>query len=254
MLVSLLSLALLPACQPQGEDTAPVDTGSDCDFSADPCDSGEAWITTCDVYPTIQAALDAATNGTTVHVCAGTHLELLEVGEEHADEHINLDGEGSGTTLVDAAGEGPVLRVGPGVDLDVMGLTLTGAGAGSSSGVGGALYLAGTDAGSGSVRMVMSDVALVANTATEGAGLYAFYADLRLTQCSVTGNTSDSGPAAVLSDSSLQSAQSNWGEGADENVAALAQGDVGYPDGALYTYGSNASFTCSADTMLCVDD
>lgn len=238
MLRLILSLCLLlPACQPKGDDTA-LDTGSECDFSADPCDSGTAWITTCEVYPTIQGALDAATNGTTVHVCAGNHTEALVVAGGHADEHVNLNGEGSEVTTIDAAGLGFVLTVGADVDLDMAGLTLTG-----GTGEGGGISVS-------EARLVLSDVSITANSADRGPAIFATGADVRLTECAVTSNTSVTGGAVQLDDTQFQSIRSDWGEGATDNIPA----DVALGSGAIYQFGADASFTCSSETFSCVED
>ena len=239
-----------------------VDTGA-CDFSIDPCDANAAWITTCDAYPSIQAALDAARNGTTVHVCAGEHAESLHLSaDDHPNQHINLNGEGSGTTTVRAApfdttSDGAPVREGmvlynDGVELDIAGLTLTG-GTGyewspdtaDSDSFGGGAYL--RDA-----RLVMSDVVFTENAARIGGAIYAERSDIKLTNSVIQANTSDSA-VVYLSSSVLQSVRSDWGTGAQDNsphdivIAAVDDGGEVTAD-----YEADASFTCSA--QACTED
>jgi len=262
----LMFVALGPACVPVEEDSGDEETGSDCDFSADPCDSGPAWITTCDTYPTIQAALDAADNGTTVHVCAGTHDESLLLSvDDHPTQHINLDGEGSGSTTIRASAvdlevDGAPVSAGmvlynDGVELDVAGLTLEGGtgyewspGTADADSFGGGVYVH-------QARVQLSDVVVTGSTARIAGGIYADQSDLKLTNCAVTANTSSGGGAFVLQSSAAQVITSDFGEGASDNtpedVEIPAQDDGGP---TYYRYGAGASFTCSVDTRTCTDD
>lgn len=254
-------LPLFAACAGGADTGTPADTGAGCDFSQDPCDSGAAWITTCEVYPTVQAALDAASNGTTVHVCAGTHAESLHLSASaHPTQHINLDGEGSGSTVIEAApfdtaAGGVAVREGmvlydDGVELDLAGLTLRG-GTGytwspdtaDADSFGGALYLSGS-------RVQLSDVVLTGNQASHGGAVYADASTVTMRGGSVTAN---SGAAAYeLLDGTLASEGVDWGTGAADNTPADVQ--VGAQDDGTaqtYTYGAGATFTC--DATGCVD-
>jgi predicted outer membrane repeat protein len=262
-LAPLALLLLTAGCAPAAHDSDTAADTNTCDFSIDPCEANAAWITTCDAYPSIQAALDAASNGSTVHVCAGEHAESLHLSaDDHADQHINLDGEGSGTTTVRAAPfdssvdgadehEAMVLY-NDSVELDIAGLTFTG-GSGytrltdtaDADSLGGGAYL--RDA-----RVVMSDVIFTGNSARTGGAVYAEGADLKLTNCAIQSNTSDTA-AAYLSNSALQSVHSDWGAGAQDNSPhdiAIAAVD----DGAevIADYETDASFTCSA--QACTDN
>ena len=257
-----LPLLLVGGCTPSNTDSdSPADTGA-CDFSIDPCDANAAWITTCDAYPSIQGALDAAGNGTTVHVCAGEHAESLHLSaDDHPNQHINLNGEGSSTTTVRAApfdttADGAAVREGmvlynDGVELDIAGLTLT-AGTGyewspdtaDSDSFGGGAYL--RDA-----RLVLSDVIVTGNAARLGGAIYAERSDIKLTNSVIQANTSDAA-AVYLSNSALQSVHSDWGVGAQDNsphdvvIAAVDDGGAITAD-----YEADASFTCSA--QACTD-
>ncbi len=260
----LLTLPLLLAagCTPSNTDSDSAADTSACDFSIDPCDANAAWITTCDAYPSIQGALDAAGNGTTVHVCAGEHAESLHLSaDDHPNQHINLNGEGSGTTTVRAApfdttADGAAVREGmvlynDGVELDMAGLTLTG-GTGyewspdtaDSDSFGGGAYL--RDA-----RLVLSDVIFTGNAARLGGAIYAERSDIKLTNSVIQANTSDAA-AVYLSSSALQSVRSDWGTGAQDNsphdivIAAVDDGGEVTAD-----YEADASFTCSA--QACTD-
>lgn len=238
-------------------DSEPVYT-SECDVEIDPCDNGAAWIRTCEWYPSIQAALDAADNGTTVHVCPGTHTESIGLdgdvdggcsSVDHSGEHINLNGDGSGSTTIDATGGscGSVLSVGE-VDLDIAGVTLTGGTGRPVDGgtVGGGIYGVGA-------RLVLSDVVITGNRADLGGGLGLRDSEVKLTSSAVTANVGLAGGGAELFDSgTLQSITSDWGEGPTDNtpddvVLAAATSSSS-------TWGSNASFACDVATLTCAAD
>lgn len=255
---TLSLLLLLAACTPKADDTGPVDTGSDCDFSADPCETGAAWITTCDVYPTIQGALDAATNGTTVHVCAGVHDEsLLLYTRDHPTQHINLNGEGAATTTIRASAvslevDGASVSAGmglydDGVELDIAGLGFEGGtgyewepGTPSSDSFGGGLYFH-------QARAQLSDVTVNGNTARVAGGIYADQSDLKVTNCAITANTSSGGGVVVLQASTLQSITTDWGDAGTDNTPEDVEIPAADDGGPLYfNYGANASFLCDA--------
>lgn len=257
-----LLLALTAGCAGGADTATPVDTGPACDFSQDPCDHGAAWITTCETYPTIQAALDAATNGTTVHVCAGTHTESLHLSAAaHPTQHINLDGDGPGATIVEAAPfdttrDGAPVREGmvlynDGVELDIAGMRLEG-GSGytwspdsaDADSFGGALYLVDS-------RVQLYDVVLAVNSANHGGAIYAEGSEVTLSSVGVKGNTSLSAAYDLL-DGTLTVTSSDWATGGADNTPADVLVEA-QDDGAAqtYTYGDGVSFRC--DAAGCVD-
>ena len=71
-------------------------------------------------YPTIQAAIDAAAPGDTIHVCAATFLENITVTKD-----LTLLGASQDGTIVDGGARGSVVTVPPGVTAAISHLTLT---------------------------------------------------------------------------------------------------------------------------------
>ena len=89
----------------------------------------------------IQDAIDAASDGDVISVCAGNYSEELTV----ADVAVSLRGsEGADATVVSAPGTGPALSItsGQGEDTEVSGLTLMGGG--SAMVYGGGLHVEGS--------------------------------------------------------------------------------------------------------------
>ena len=71
-------------------------------------------------YATIQSAIDAATPGATIRVCAATFLENITVTKD-----LTLLGTGQDATIVDGGARGSVVTVPPGVTAAISHLTLT---------------------------------------------------------------------------------------------------------------------------------
>lgn len=63
------------------------------------------------MYPTIQAAIDAAETGETVAICSGTHIELISVTEQ-MELHVTSESGDAEDTVLDGSGCGPILTVG----------------------------------------------------------------------------------------------------------------------------------------------
>ncbi len=77
-------------------------------------------------YPTIQGAIDAANEGDTIEVWAGSYTENIAVGIP-----LTLEGNGSYNTVIDGAGAGNVVTIS--VDgVEFSGFTVTNSGAGNS--------------------------------------------------------------------------------------------------------------------------
>lgn len=75
--------------------------------------------------PTIQAAIDQASDGDTVLVAPGVYLETIDL----LGKQITLRGEqGAAQTIIDGHGSGPVVRIstGPGTQPVIEGFTITG--------------------------------------------------------------------------------------------------------------------------------
>ena len=132
-------------------------------------------------FPTIQAAIDAATNGDEVEVHPGTY-----------NENINLLGkaitvrsaDGAGVTTIDASGSGTVVTCDSreGADTVLDGFTITG---GDASGGGGMRN-------SGSSPTV-TNCTFSGNSADAGAGMYNSNSNPTVTNCIFSGNSASSG-------------------------------------------------------------
>ena len=58
-------------------------------------------------YSTIQAAVDAASSGTTIQVSAGTYIENIVIGKDD----LKLEGESKNITVIDGGGSGTCVRI-----------------------------------------------------------------------------------------------------------------------------------------------
>lgn len=166
-----------------GADTAgDTDTGPDTDTGGD-TDTGTASYTVCDdgvaPYTSIQAAIDAAVDGDTILICAGTYEETLSI----VDKNVSLEGEDRDTTIVDANRDDTVLTISGDVgSASVSGLTLTG---GDTAGNGGGVLI--SDA-----SPTLSELLITGNRAAAGAGVFisesdAVLDDIVIMGCDATG-------------------------------------------------------------------
>ncbi|MFT4626365.1 MAG: hypothetical protein ACI8PZ_005042 [Myxococcota bacterium] len=113
------------------------------------------------VFATVQAGVDAAPDGFTLVLCAGTYTENVHMT---GGVLTVLGGSGAESTFLDAGGAGTAIRVDGGGELTLTDLTISGA---DSSG---ALCL--------DASIALNDVEVMGNTGTDGAGL-------RLDDCNV---------------------------------------------------------------------
>ncbi len=103
-------------------DTNTGDTGSDTDSGGDTGDTGVACTVAADgsaAYTEIQAAIDAASDGDTVRICAGEYVEVLTISTS-----LTLIGvDGAEFTVVAADGRGPVVDIRASSTVTMEGLT-----------------------------------------------------------------------------------------------------------------------------------
>jgi hypothetical protein len=132
-----------------------------CNAVDDDCDAGTTDDGVISVegyaYTTLQDAIDAATSGATVSICAGTYFEHLLVDEKW----ITLEGVGADATILDGSDTDTIIRATHGSSLTVRGMTLQ---HGSTTGNGGAI-----DA-QGAKGLWVDDCVVTANHADVDAG------------------------------------------------------------------------------------
>ena len=144
------------------------------------CPSGPP---TCQ-YSSIQAAINAASNGDTIQIAAGTYTGSLTI--PGTTSPLTLVGAGSSQTTIQGSGFGSVLMVAAGT-VSISNVTITNGD--SPTGSGGGIYNSGTLTVSGSV--------ITGNTAGLGGGIYNTPGGtVKLTYSIVSSNTATGGPGS----------------------------------------------------------
>jgi len=213
-------------------------------------------------YPTIQSAIDAASDGDTVMVAAGTYYERLRYDESLSTppRSIALIGAGPGLTVVDAGGSGTCfLMVDVPATARVEGFTFTG---GGNTTNGGGLYLANSH------PTIAKNEITVNAAGVRGAGLYIYQSSPTVVNNTITANSSDLGAGVLaylsspmLADNTIESNTagtagagvylfSSTGSTLVNNVIAANEGRSS--GGGVYIYNSNATLTNNtiADNIL----
>ncbi|MHC4477596.1 MAG: right-handed parallel beta-helix repeat-containing protein [Planctomycetota bacterium] len=141
-----------------------------------------------DVYPTIQAGIDAAVSGDTVIVAKGTYYENVVFGDKNLTlTSTNPDDPNMvADTVIDANGSGTAVVFPETEDANYVfalaGFTITG---GDNTRGGGAHCHNGT--------VTISNCIIVSNRAMNGAGVYSDVADLTCVDCTFKQNAAQSG-------------------------------------------------------------
>jgi hypothetical protein len=168
--------------------------------------------------PTVQAAIDAASDGDLIDVAAGTYLETIDL----LGKAVTIQGEGPCCTYIDAGGSGPAVTCasGEGPGTRILHFTIRN-GVGTLDGGltrGGGLYAPdgapafhnctfdnnAADLGAGAyladgAQARFTTCRFVANHATgEGGGLYATVGPGELNTCNFSDNTAPAGAGAVV--------------------------------------------------------
>jgi pectin methylesterase-like acyl-CoA thioesterase len=88
-------------------------------------------------FASIQAAVNAATTGTTINVSAGTYFENVTINQQEKPKKLTLTlvGAGAGSTIADRSGLGSVFNVGK-TSLTLTGMTIQKGNAGTGGGGG----------------------------------------------------------------------------------------------------------------------
>ena len=127
-----------------------------CDGLDNDCDGSADWdLNVPNDYATIGEALAAASDGDTICLAAGTYTELVDFD----GLSVSIEGyEGSGSTIIDGDGDGPVVAASSGETASLSGVTITG----GEFFVGAGLYVDNAD-------VVLDDVIIDDNSCTESA-------------------------------------------------------------------------------------
>lgn len=135
---------------------------------------------TCDVcasgcaYSSVQAAINAASNGATIHVCAGTFSETITIGESLTLIGTGA-GSGGGNTILNGNQNGSVVTVNQGATVTLQGMRIIN----GDNINGGGIVNSGT--------LTLTSCTLTQNSADQGGGIYNF-AILTLNQTSIENN------------------------------------------------------------------
>lgn len=243
-----------------GEDT---DTGE----RPNPCAEGTIHIDDDPTaYPSIQAALNAAEDGSMVYVCPGIHYETLtfHTGNPIFNDEgntITIVGTTAEETIIDANGEGSVLTMGE-ATVSVMEVTLRG-GSGTPYMKDGTLYTLAGGIYNQYGRLTLDHVILESNAASDAGGFlvggtyYGSQPAMILYDCTVRNNFAegdeDEGPYAggayLQMWFLMESYNTDWGEGEEDNEPEdiiYYSYSGGFFSGEL-NFGANASFICDSD-------
>ncbi|MFT5680331.1 MAG: hypothetical protein ACI8RZ_001237 [Myxococcota bacterium] len=133
------------------------DTGDE-DCTCDVCEEGGS-------FSSVQSAIDAASDGDSITICAGEYKEVLSL----TGVSVSLIGAGSSTTTIHADGDSTVLSVsnGQGAETTISGLTLRQGDAFTNGGYGGGLLITASSP-------TLTDIAITEADATNGAGIALF--------------------------------------------------------------------------------
>ena len=204
-------------CGDKDDTAVHADADTDTDPTTTVCDDGVA------PYALIQDAVDAASDGDVITICAGTYTENVVL--DGAD--VSLEGvDGAAVTNIDGGGRGSVLRVTNGQDAStsIRGLTLTN---GDTYGAdyddwGGGLFLFESSP-------TVSDMVIEWNEAGTGGGIAMYGSDSVITHVDVSYNVADDYAGAIY---------------IDEGSPELGHLTVSFNEGN-YTGGLNCWMNCS---------
>ena len=190
------------------------DAGSDpLNLCSQPGVEGPVTLRVPEDYNTIQEAVNAAASACRIEVGSGRYVETVTI-ELRSIELVGT--RGAEATVLDAAGQGPVLRV-ANTQLDMEGFTLTG----GKAPHGGGLDLHFSDA-------ALRTLSIEGNDATdEGGGVHVYQSSPVLTQLTLTGNeaTYGGGLSMYRSRSTLSDVSISENEGLDGGGMYLDSSD-----------------------------
>ncbi len=188
---------------------------------------------------TIQAAIDAASEGSEIAVCAGDYDEVLSITTA-----LTLTApEGSGSTTITSDGDGPVITI-DGGDVTIDGFTLYG-GIGADDPDSTGLLVGGGVAVLGADTVTILDTTISDSLADRGGGLYAVSgASLILSGVDIRDNEAGEGGGVYLAGASIVAdAQVT----VKKNTADSSGGGVMMTDGSSWSGGSISNNTATLD-------
>ena len=223
------------------------DIDDDCDPSTE--DGGGIRLDDAAGFDSLQAAIDASTEGGVVSVCRGTFAEALVIPHS-----LSLTSEsGSSATTIDAGGAGAAVQV-TGGTVTLSGFTLTG---GTGATVDGDTYGGGLSALDAD-EVIVQDCVVSGNTATYGGGIAAHV--LTVDGGTVSGNTATNGGGVwlgegQLADATISANEAAQGGGLEVDAAGSVELDtvafssnVVTGKGAGVYVGEGSSLTSSSST------
>jgi hypothetical protein len=171
-------------------------------------------------YPTVQAAIDAASIGDTVDVALGTYKEDVTL-----KSGICLEGAGVDQTLISKTGA-------PGISGDdvsyviIQGLTVENSGGNSADGGGISLRE--------SNNITLQSCRLTGNVATNGGGMSVSHSSVAINHCLIDGNTVSNTGAGIVKDANSSVSLTNVTVANNIWSNSLGNGGVG----GIRSYGS----------------
>jgi hypothetical protein len=199
-------------------------------------------------YPTIQAAINAASIGDTIEVATGTYSENVNLVSG-----ICLEGAGIDQTIISKSGASGI--TGNSVSYVIIkGLTVQDSGcapgACGGGGNGGGIQL------SNSSNITIQSCRLTGNVAVDGGGISLSQSSVTMDHCLIDGNTANNGGVGgIQSDGSgLQMVNSIvWGNNSQNfsgNGSQISNSDIGGWSGGTNNITSNPGFVSGTDYNL----
>ena len=178
-------------------------------------------------YPTIQAAINAASTGDTVKVAAGTYSENVTL-----KSGICLEGAGIDQTVISRNGTSGV--TGSGISYSII-KNLTVSNSGNSNADGGGVRLIGSS------NITLQSCRVTGNIAANGGGIFVSQSVVTLSHCLIDGNAASNEGAGLVIESN--SAASLTNDTVADNTWSNHFGNGGV--GGVSFYGSNLQITSS---------